>query len=155
MSIALTTTAQACTRILVNEVWGNAREITLWDQDQVSDLRLPFKETMGNDDIWQGSGYTVTINKQSTGGAVTYPNGYCEFVIFPSRTEFCGTTVISPPTQKRAHLFDVLMLTRSFPVAGGLSQQARKQTTTSDGRTQVYYCLWDSYDCGNYACGFP
>lgn len=76
MSIALATTAQACTRILVNEVSGNTREITLWDQDNVSDLRLPFKETAGNDDIWQGSGYTVVIDKQNNGGSVTYPNGY-------------------------------------------------------------------------------
>jgi hypothetical protein len=78
MSVALAGTAQACVRILVNEVWGDTREITLWDQDQVSDLRLPFKETTGNDDIWQGDGYTVAINKQNTGGSVTYPNGYCK-----------------------------------------------------------------------------
>jgi hypothetical protein len=47
------------------------------------------------------------------------------------------------------------LLTHSSSVAGGLSQQSRKQTTTGDDRTQVYYCLWDSYDCGNYACGLP
>ena len=85
MSVALATTAQACVRILVNEVWGDTREITLWDQDQVSDLRLPFKETTGNDDIWQGSGYTVTINKQSTGGSVSYPNGHCKSAVLSLR----------------------------------------------------------------------
>ena len=79
MSVALATTAQACVRILVNEVWGDTREITLWDQDQVSDLRLPFKETTGN-------GYTVTINKQSTGGSVAYPNGHCKSAMLPFRT---------------------------------------------------------------------
>jgi len=83
MSVALASTAQACVRILVNEVWGDTREITLWDQDQVSDLRLPFKETTGNDDIWQGNGYTVAINKQSTGGSVSYPNGHCKSTLTP------------------------------------------------------------------------
>ena len=86
ISVALAGTARACVRILVNEVWGDTREITLWDQDQVSDLRLPFKETTGNDDIWQGSGYTVTINKQSTGGSVAYPNGHCKSAMFLIRT---------------------------------------------------------------------
>jgi hypothetical protein len=89
MSVALASTAQACVRILVNEVWGDTREITLWDQDQVSDLRLPFKETTGNDDIWQGNGYTVAINKQNTGGSVTYPNGHCKYPIsaFPAASK--------------------------------------------------------------------
>jgi hypothetical protein len=90
MSVALASTAQACVRILVNEVWGDTREITLWDQDQVSDLRLPFKETTGNDDIWQGNGYTVAIHKQTTGGSVSYPNGHCKSAIFaPLRVDGC------------------------------------------------------------------
>ncbi|KAM0707752.1 hypothetical protein Q7P35_004401 [Cladosporium inversicolor] len=115
MSTALTTTAQACVRIPVSEVSSNTREITLRDQDKVSDLSVPFKQTSGNDDIWQGSDYTVTVNNQSNGGSVTFSNGH----------------------------------------SGGLSQQARKQFTRDDGKTQSYYCLWDNYDCGNYACGLP
>jgi hypothetical protein len=87
MSVALATTAQACVRILVSEVSGDTREITLWDQDKVSDLRVPFKQTSGNDDIWQGSDYTVTVNKQNSGGSVTFPNGHCESAPVPSDPE--------------------------------------------------------------------
>ena len=98
MSVALASTSQACVRILVNEVWGDTREITLWDQDSVSDLRLPFKETTGNDDIWQGNGYTVAINKQTTGGSVTYPNGYCKSAAFPPQSL---ETRVSTATENR------------------------------------------------------
>jgi hypothetical protein len=33
--------------------------------------------------------------------------------------------------------------------------QDRKQSTLENGRTQVYYCMWDDYKCGNYECGIP
>ncbi|TLD34175.1 hypothetical protein PspLS_00102 [Pyricularia sp. CBS 133598] len=37
-----------------------------------------------------------------------------------------------------------------------ITQRARRQTTTSDGRTQIFYCMWDNYsNCGNYVCGLP
>lgn len=78
LSVALASTAQACVRILVNEVWQDAdkktREATLWDQDIVSDYRVPYGESHGSTDVWRGNGYTVEINQYNDGGVVTYPN---------------------------------------------------------------------------------
>lgn len=156
MSTALTTTAQACVRIPVSEVSSNTREITLRDQDKVSDLSVPFKQTSGNDDIWQGSDYTVTVNNQSNGGSVTFSNGHCKSASFPAflnRLEI--TTSHFAFDQRDTSLCHLNVLIWRSPVAGGLSQQARKQFTRDDGKTQSYYCLWDNYDCGNYACGLP
>lgn len=77
-SIALASTAQACVRILVNQVWEDSskktREIIMWDQDKLSDYRVPYGESHGSYDEWRGEGYTVDINQYNDGGTVSYPS---------------------------------------------------------------------------------
>jgi hypothetical protein len=76
-SVLLATTAQACVRIYVNEVFtsdtSSTRTLTLWDQDKVSAYRIPYDP--GNSDPygWRGEGYLVEL-KANYEGSVVYPN---------------------------------------------------------------------------------
>lgn len=78
-SIALASTAQACVRILVHEVWQEPskaiRDITLWDQDMVSAYHVPYGESHGSTDVWRGNGYTVEISSSDDWGQIGLPNG--------------------------------------------------------------------------------
>ena len=79
----LATTAQACTRILVNEVWQSStertREVTLWDQDTVSALNLPQGPHLaGGKNYFGADHYWVTLGNNDEGGTVVYPNGNCK-----------------------------------------------------------------------------
>jgi hypothetical protein len=78
LSGLLAITAQACTRILVNEIWQSrserTRDITLWDQDKVSGYKLPSVGSDRDEDVWQGAGYYVKLNWNNDGGVVQYPN---------------------------------------------------------------------------------
>jgi hypothetical protein len=76
-SVLLATTAQACVRIYVNEIFtsdtSSTRAVTLWDQDKVSEYHIPY-ETSGTDPYgWRGQGYLVEI-KPNYEGSVVYPN---------------------------------------------------------------------------------
>lgn len=79
----LAATAQACTRILVNEVWQSqterTREVKLWDQDSVSALNLPQGPNLaGGKNYFGANHYWVTLGNDNEGGTVVYPNGNCE-----------------------------------------------------------------------------
>jgi hypothetical protein len=77
LSGVLATTAQACTRVLVNEVRHSSakrtRDITLWDQDKFTQ-KLPFKHSGRLGDVWSGEGYSVQLYYANTDGTVSYPN---------------------------------------------------------------------------------
>jgi hypothetical protein len=78
-SALFATTAQGCVRLFVNEIWSSStertREVTLWDQDKVSAVKIPFFYTQTDGDHYSGSGYHVLLNWNNDGGWVIYPNG--------------------------------------------------------------------------------
>jgi hypothetical protein len=82
----LAATAQACTRVLVNEVWQSqterTRELKLWDNDSVSELYLPQGAHLaGGQNYFYAGGYYVTMGNNNEGGIVKYLNRHSKSTI--------------------------------------------------------------------------
>jgi hypothetical protein len=162
LSGLLATTAQACTRVLVNEVWQSkterTRDVTLWDNNKVNGLKMPFAGADELGDTYRANDYFALIYWNNERGVVSFPD---KSIIgkpanlrlgIPQRTEIYLPFHL--PTASRCCKYANLLLL-SHCVGKYLIPQARRQSTLPNGQTQVYYCLWDNYDCGGYTCGLP
>lgn len=81
LSILLASTAEACTRVLVKEVWQSetkrTRDLTLWDDEMSEGVQLKWGGALNDGtsrEQWSGQGYWAGIYQNNDGGQVQYPN---------------------------------------------------------------------------------
>ncbi|CAI6301216.1 unnamed protein product [Periconia digitata] len=82
--------AQACVRILVDEVWKDSvertREVHLWDNDKVNNRLIPFDFYGKDEDRWRGSDYRVSLNPNTDGGRVWLPGNWMQVTELKQKT---------------------------------------------------------------------